>query len=87
MRQQQTSCSAKEKIFPAQGSETYFSWIFIKAILSNLMENNLNILPLIPKIKISMNLFIMSIDATEKHDLKIKYHKSWNNEFQFCTSW
>ena len=33
---------------------------------SDLMENNLNILPIIPKIKISMHSLIASIDTIEE---------------------
>jgi len=50
---------------------------------SDPVENNLNILPIIPKIKISMYLLIASIDTIEEWDIKIKCHKSWNKSFEF----
>ena len=50
---------------------------------SDPVENNLNILPIIPKIKISMYLLIASIDTIEEWDIKIKCHKSWNKSLEF----
>ena len=50
---------------------------------SDLMENNLNILPIIPKIKISIHSLIASIDTIEEWDIKIKCPKSWNKNFEF----
>lgn len=50
---------------------------------NDLVENNLNILPIIPKIKISMQLLIVSIDTIDEWDIKIKCHKSWNKSLEF----
>lgn len=56
----------------------------IKLLSKNdLVGNNLNILPIIPKIKISMQLLIASIDTIEEWDIKIKCHKSWNKSLEF----